>query len=137
MGLDVYKKGQGSLARLAAYAIGIVLIAFGVLRFFATINVPNENVLVPGLPLLGDLSVYKVVSLVLLVAALIGLHLLLNRPRSVDLLIETEQEMKKVSWPTLPEVWNATLVVVLVTVLLAVTMYGFDLALSRLFKLVF
>jgi len=61
----------------------------------------------------------------------------LNRPKSVDLLIETEQEMKKVTWPTLPEVWNATVVVVLVTATLAVTMYGFDQILVRLFKLVY
>ncbi len=137
MGLDVYKKGQGSLARFSAYAIGGVLIVFGVYRFFATMNVPREHVLVEAVPVIGDLSVYKVVSLVLLVVSLLGLHLVLNRPKSVDLLIETEQEMKKVTWPTLPEVWNATVVVVLVTATLAVTMYGFDQILVRLFKLVY
>ena len=45
--------------------------------------------------------------------------------------------MRKVSWPTLPEVWNATLVVCLVTVVLAITMSVFDLALRKLFQLVF
>ena len=62
---------------------------------------------------------------------------MLNKPESVDLMIETEQEMKKVSWPTLPEVWNATLVVVAVTAVLAVAMSLFDLGLRRLFHLVF
>ncbi len=137
MGLDVYKKGQGSLARLCAYAIGAILIVFGVYRFFTTINVPHEHVLVAAVPVIGDLSVYKVVSLVLLVVSLFGLHLVLNRPKTVDLLVETEQEMKKVTWPTLPEVWNATVVVVLVTATLAVTMYGFDQILVRLFRLVY
>ena len=41
-------------------------------------------------------------------------------------MIETEQEMRKVSWPTLPEVWNATLVVILVTAVFALTMSLFD-----------
>jgi preprotein translocase SecE subunit len=137
MALPLYKKGQGSLARGLAYAIGAVLVAFGAMRLYATINVPGEHVLYAGAPVVGDVTVYRVVSFVVLVLGLVALHLVLNRPRSVDLLIETEQEMKKVSWPTLPEVWNATLVVVLVTVTLAMTMYGFDLALTRLFRLVF
>jgi len=78
-----------------------------------------------------------VIAVVVGAAALFGLHWVLNKPRTVDLLIETETEMRKVSWPTLPEVWNATLVVCLVTVVLAITMSVFDMALRKLFHLVF
>lgn len=137
MGIEIHKKGQGTLARSTAYGIGAALILFGALRLFATINRPGQNVLVDGLPVLGALTVYKVIAVVVAVAALFALHWLFNKPRTVDLLIETETEMRKVSWPTLPEVWNATLVVCLVTVVLAITMSVFDLALRKLFQLVF
>ena len=52
-------------------------------------------------------------------------------------MIETEQEMRKVSWPTLPEVWNATLVVILVTAVFAVTMSLFDRGIRQVFFLIF
>ena len=137
MRFEFIKKGQGSLARLVAYTVGGLLIVFGAWRFFATFNQRGVAVLLPSVPILGELTAFNVGAIVVGIVGLMGLHLLLNREKSVELLIETEQEMRKVSWPTLPEVWNATLVVVLVTVTLAVTMYGFDLVLARLFRLVF
>ncbi len=68
---------------------------------------------------------------------MLGLHVVLNRPKSVDLLIETEAEMRQVSWPTMKQVWNATLVVAFVTVVLAVTMWGLDLIIRKILLLVF
>jgi preprotein translocase SecE subunit len=137
MGFEVLKKGQGTLARSVAYALGGLLVVFGAYRFFAAFNQPTADVLAEDLPLLGDLNVWKVVAIALGLLGLLGLHLVLNRPKAVDGLIDTEQELRKVSWPTIPEVWNATLVVVLVTTVLAMVMYGFDLVLVRLFDLVF
>lgn len=136
MALEVHKKGQGMVARVATYVACAVLILFGVKSLYATINVPNVHVFVPGVPVIGDLSLYKAIALVVAAVALLALHALLNRPRSVDLLIETEQEMKKVSWPTLPEVWNATIVVAMVTLVLALSMYGLDEVLRKILFLV-
>ena len=36
----------------------------------------------------------------------------LEKPKSADLLIETESELRKVTWPSTPEVVNSSLVVV-------------------------
>jgi preprotein translocase SecE subunit len=129
--------GQGAWSRLSAYLLGGLLTAFGAWSLYASINRPGRFVLVDDLPLIGALSGYQVIALVVCAAGLLGLHWVLNKPRSVDLMIETEQEMKKVSWPTLPEVWNATLVVAVVTATLAVAMSLFDLALRKIFHLVF
>jgi preprotein translocase SecE subunit len=131
MGLELYKKGQGSAARIAAYVACGILIVFGAIRLYATINRPNELMIAEGLPLIGDLNGFKAAAFVVGVLGLLALHLLLNRPKSTDLLIETEQEMKKVSWPTFPEVVNATGVVSLVTLVLALTMFGLDEALRQ------
>lgn len=137
MGLEIIKKGQGVWSRSSAYLLGASLILFGAWSLYASINRPNQGILVEDLPLIGTLTAFHVVALVVAGAGLLGLHWYLNKPKSVDLMIETEQEMKKVSWPTLPEVWNATIVVAVVTATLALAMSLFDLALRRLFHLVF
>jgi preprotein translocase SecE subunit len=138
MALEIHRKGQGVWARLSAYGLGGLLVVLGAWSLYAAINVPGQFRLVDAeLPIVGTVTGYKVIALVVGLAGLFGLHWVLNRPKNVDLLIETEQEMKKVSWPTLSEVWNATLVVTLVTLSFAVAMSVFDLVLRRLFRLVF
>jgi preprotein translocase SecE subunit len=137
MGLEIHKKGQGAWARLTAYAVGGLLVAYGALSLYGSINVPGEFRILPSdLPVIGAVTGFKVIALVVGIGGLLAMHWFLNKPRSVDLLIETEQEMRKVSWPTLPEVWNATLVVVAVTVVLALAMSFFDLVLRRVLDLV-
>ena len=137
MALEIYKKGQGSIARGAAYTIAAGLIVFGAIRLYATLGGHFLDVLAPAVPIVGDVDVRKVVAFIVGVAGLFFLHSFLNRPRSVDLMIETEQEMRKVSWPTLPEVWNATLVVLLVTAVFALTMSAFDRGIRAIFFLIF
>ncbi len=146
MSLEILKKGQGRYVRWAAYLMGAAIVAFGAIRFYATINVPFEepkaNALekalhVPGIPVLGDLSVYKFLALVVGLFGLLALHLFLNRPAPVDLLIDTEGELRKVSWPSRSEVQNATVVVVLVTISLALLLAGFDTVLELTFRLVY
>jgi preprotein translocase SecE subunit len=136
MGLEFYKRGQGNWARLSAYAFGGSLIVFGAMRLYASINRPGERVFAEA-PVIGELSAYKVIAIVVGLLGILGLHLVLNRPRSVDLLIETEQEMRRVQWPTGKAVWNATLVVALVSVVLAVVMWLLDIVLRKLFLLFF
>src|SRR5688572_14293470 len=131
MAFEVYKKGQGMVARFAAFTAVGLLVIFGAVRFYATFNRPGL-ILVEGLPVLGDLSAYKVTAIVLASVGLLATWWFLNRPKNAELLIETEQELRKVSWPTLPEVWNATVIVALVTVTLALTMFGLDELLRKI-----
>ncbi len=137
MALELYKKGQGNTARASAYAIGALLIGFGAIRLFATYNEPGVGVLISSVPVIGAVTISKVVAFAVGIAGVIGLHYVLNRPKSVDLLIETEAEMRRVSWPTMKQVWNATLVVAFVTFLLAVTMSGLDLVIRQILGLIF
>jgi preprotein translocase SecE subunit len=136
MGLEFYKRGQGSWARLSAYVFGGALIVFGAFRLYASINRPGEHVYA-NVPVLGALSAFKIIALTVALLGLLGLHLVLNKPRSVDLMIETEQEMRRVQWPAGKAVWNATLVVAFVSLLLAVVMWLLDLVLRQLFLLFF
>ena len=137
MSLEIYKKGQGKIARGCAYALVGVLVAFGAWRFHAAFNVPGEGVLVEKLPIIGTLTILKIGALFVFLVGLLLTHLVLNRAKAADLLIDTEQEMRKVSWPSWPEVKSATLVVVVVTFVMGMALFGFDRALQGLFSFIF
>ena len=152
MSLEIFKKGQGKTSRITAYVLLSILILFGAYRLHATFNVAGEGVLVgtsgvlwgetpplidAAIPVLGTITIMKVISVVVFGLAMLGLHLVLNAPKMATLLIDTEQEMRKVSWPSKTEVKSATIVVVIVTFVMALSLYGFDAGLQHLFSLVF
>ena len=126
-----------SYARWTAYFLLGILVLYGAIRLYATINVPGEGLLVENVPILGTISSYNLIAALVFFMGVYALHLVLNRASSVDMLIDTEQEMKKVSWPSKAEVKSATLVVALVTFIMAILLFGFDEILRRLFQLVF
>jgi preprotein translocase SecE subunit len=143
--MERYKPGQGSFARLTTNVAVLVTLFLGSVELYSWIQSPDDTSIIPGgasvfedLPLLGVPLSYK---LLLCLALFIGLFWLvrrwINKPAAVDALIETEMEMKKVSWPTMPEARTATWVVVLVTVLLTASLAFFDYALVTLFDFVF
>ena len=53
-----------------------------------------------------------------------------NIARPADLLIETEIEMRKVTWPTVAEVFGATLVVIVVTLMMGFYLFALDYLIS-------
>lgn len=58
---------------------------------------------------------------------------LVNHPPFADFLIAVEAEMNKVSWPTWPELWKASLVVVVVIFGMSLALYLFDLIWATIF----
>jgi len=137
MSLEIYKKGQGKIARSCAYGLSGLLILFGAYRLHATFNVPGQGVLLDRVPLIGSITIMKLISLVVLALGMLLLHLVLNGHKTADILIDTEQEMRKVSWPSRSEVKSATVVVIIVTFVMGLTLFGFDKALQGLFSLIF
>lgn len=137
MSLEIYRKGQGSVARWIAYGIAGALVVFGAFRLYANINRPGRFVWVEDLPLLGSLSLFKVVAVAVCLLGFLAVHWALNRPKTTDLLIDTETEMRKVSWPSRAEVKNATIVVVVVTCILGIALFAFDWMLQQFFNLIF
>lgn len=106
MSVSVYKKGQGTAARGIA---GVVAALIGGWAGYAM----YYN---------GPAGTFGLV-LTVLVAGLFGalpLALILFHHRVVDLLIETQQEMRKVAWSSRGEVVGSTIVVVAVVALLSV-----------------
>jgi len=136
-GLAIHKPGQGSAARWISYLLLTLLLFMGVRSLFGALHREGVTPLVADLPLVGDLTWVKLICLVLFVFGVWGVHMLLNRASSVDLLIDTEQELRKVSWPSRLEVKNATLVVSIVTVAMGAILYWADELLMLLFRFIF
>src|SRR5688572_21077023 len=91
--LALYKPGQAKTARWTAYLLGTLMIFFGALSLYAVINQPGRGVIQDGLPVVGSITWFKIIALVVGILGVWALHLVLNRPATVDLLIDTEQEL--------------------------------------------
>src|SRR5262245_3018127 len=109
--LGLYKYGQAKTARWSAYLLGALILFLGAVSLYGFINRPGKALLTDSpLPVIGYLSWFKVIAAFVFVLGMYVMHRLLNRPATVDLLIDTEQELRKVSWPSKEDVKNATLV---------------------------
>lgn len=143
--MERYKAGQGSFARLTTSVLAFIALFMGCVELYSHIQATDDQPIfgldlevARDLPLLGEPLSWKLLicmgAFVLLVALM---RRWLSKPAAVDALIETEMEMKKVSWPTMPEARTATWVVVLVTLVLTACLAFFDVALVSLFDFVF
>lgn len=141
--MEAYKSGQGGLARLIAALALAVTAALGAVELYAQIQDRGDRALLPGevfqdLPLLGVPLSWKFVLCVAIFAVLLyGVRRYLTRPSVVDALIETESELKKVSWPSRQETQTASIVVVAVSVILCVVLATFDFVLNFVLGLIF
>ena len=144
--METYKSGQGSFARLAASLALLLAAALGCQELYSWIADPNgespifgiEAELFRNLPLISVPLSWKLLICVAIFVGLIWLlRVYMTRPATVDLLIETEMELKKVSWPTREESMSATWVVIFVTLLITFTLFAFDFVLQRIFGMIF
>jgi len=134
-----YKSDQGRLARLAVFwALGILLF-YGCVSLYRTLSpafggslakpfVPSmKSIPVIGLPLNPALLITAVV----LAGAWYALYRWQQTPKVADLLIETEAELRKVTWPTIPEAVNSSIVVIVCVLFLMGFLAGADWLLGR------
>lgn len=132
-----YRKDQGRYARLVAFAGLVTLVCYGCFRGGGLVTVldgwlgANNTTYVQTFPLLGSLKTSTVISLALAGIAAFVIHRILNRPRVADSLIETEEEMSKVTWPTWPETWSGTMAVVGMVLVLFVFLTIIDVVLIQ------
>jgi preprotein translocase SecE subunit len=72
--------------------------------------------------------------IVIAVCGLIGYQLIGRKPKLVDFMIATEGEMRKVNWSTRREIVGSTILVILLTLLIAVYCKVADTAFSAFFQ---
>ena len=119
----IYKKGQGYWTRMLT-AAGAVLILLLTAQFLyghalaAWVPQTNKRLMISG--------AFVVVTCVLAWWAM-------NKPGSVDFLIATDSEMKKVNWTSRAELIGSTKVVILFMFLIAGVLFGIDLLFGYFF----
>lgn len=87
------------------------------------------------LPVLGvGLTPALFLAAVVCVASFVALRVYLERPRVADLLIATEEEMRRVTWPSTSDVVDSSLVVIATVVVLGVFLAGSDALLGSVFR---
>ena len=121
-GLSVYKPGQGYYTRMGT-VVGVALVSLlGLLwlwEYFKLIPIGSTNplyVAATGAILVGG------------AITAITYYLVFVKPGSVDFLIATEGEMKKVNWSTRREVIGSTTAVIVTAMAITVFCYLIDRA---------
>ena len=133
------KPGQGKWTRPAALIALAALASFGVTAFYRL--PPSTSIWWSGVLAEWDLAGKPLTIRPILFPAagifltvMFVLHLLLNQEKWAEFLIETEGELKKVSWPARKEYLGSATVVVLVVAIISVFLYLVDHGMSRLFS---
>jgi preprotein translocase SecE subunit len=130
-----YKKDQGRLARLVTFWVLGLVIFYGCYSFYFEVLLKYwkgalGTPLIAGMkkvPILGiDLNAAMLITLAMLVVSLWLLYRWGQKPKVADLLIETESEMRKVTWPSMPEAVNSSIVVIVTVLFLMAFLAGAD-----------
>ena len=137
-----YKKTQGRMVRMAAFWSLAVLIFYGctslrreLSSFFPdSLGAPIAGIRIPVLGM--DLSPALLVAGLVLGVSIWLLHRFLDRPERADLLIETEAELKKVTWPTFDEAMHGSAVVIFCVLFLMFYLAGADWFIGNIARLI-
>lgn len=134
-----YKGDQGRLARLAVFWALAILLFYGCVSLYRTLSPAFGGTLatpfsasLKKIPVVGlPLNPAILITAVVLAAAWYGLYRWQQTPKVADLLIETETELRKVTWPTIPEAVNSSIIVIVVVLFLMGFLAGADWLLGR------
>lgn len=127
-GISIYKSGQGYYTRMGT-VIGVSLTSMlGILWAWDYL----KNLRISGV---NELYVAAAGAIVIggIITA-ITYYLVFVKPRTVDFLIATEGEMKKVNWSTRREIIGSTTAVITISVILAVYCWVLEIGFVAFFR---
>jgi preprotein translocase subunit SecE len=134
-----YRKDQGRLARMAAFWTLALLIFYGCVSLRSELSGQFGPSLGARLwegariPVVGvDITPAFLIALVVFVAGMILLSRYMEKPKIADALIDTETELRKVTWPTVPDAVQSSVTVVACVLVLMVILAGADYLLGRI-----
>ena len=142
-----YKKDHGRYARMVAFWSLTLLLAYGCIRTEGLVlsmrswlrSLGGDSLARPWIepfPILGTMDLAMTICLGLLAVSGGLVYLWLSRPRVADMLIDTESELRKVTWPTFSDTWKGTLAVVVTVTFLLLYLTGADIAINYMMQMV-
>ncbi len=134
-----YKSDQGRITRLFAFWSTAALVFYGAVSLRQTLSTIFHGVLakplvqsMPKIPVLGlNFNMALLITAVFLIGAWYALYRWHQTPKIADLLIETEAELRKVTWPTVSEAVNSSIIVIACVMFLMAFLAGADFVLGR------
>jgi preprotein translocase SecE subunit len=141
---ETYKEGHGVLVRRVTFVALGALVVWGGLELYnwiASADWVRRN-------RWGGVGGYKIpvidqyidpafaISWIVIIGGCVLLYRFLNKERAADFLIETDTEVRKVTWPTWNDAWNSSLIVLLFVVVLTSFIFVSDFVITRLMNLV-
>ncbi len=127
MSLGIYKSGQGYYTRMGT-VVGVSLITL--LGLFWIASYAKSWKILDLNPIYVSAGTASLVGLI--VFAIMYWIVFVN-PRSVDFLVATEGEMKKVNWSTRREIVGSTATVIVTAIVITVFCWTIDYAFAFLF----
>ncbi len=134
--MTAYKEDQGRLARMGAFWALTLLLLFGCsFAFGMMVRWPSMREALGGfsIPVVRvDLSLAFLISSATFLVGFVVIKKWQNKPKMADLLIDTEGELRKVTWPTMDEVLTTSMVVVIFVVFIGGFLALTDMVFGRL-----
>lgn len=133
------RPGLGRAVRLTAYGGMLAMTAFGAYAMYMAPSIASSwwKTVFGPLTIFGKEFTIKPMlfpSAGVFFTVMSGVFLMLNREKWSDFLIETEGEIKKVSWPARKEYMGSAMIVVLVVAVVSLFLHYVDAGLSRLMQ---
>lgn len=136
---------QGRYVRMSTFWAIAFLWAYGCYRLSETLSDLRfgwasflRQPIVGELPLLETpLTTASLLSILVFFAGIAALQMFLNTPKIADTLIETESELRKVTWPTFKDTINASLIVLACVIVLFGLLGVYDALIGKSFDVIF
>lgn len=137
--LEYVKPGLGRAVRLTAYASIASLTLYGAYAMYMAPGLQSAwwRTIAGPFSLMGkeaSLRPQLFPAAAVFLSVMFVVHQILNRDRAAEFLIETEGEIKKVSWPARKEYVGSAMIVVLVVAIVSGFLHFVDLWLSKLMQ---
>ncbi|BAM02992.1 preprotein translocase subunit SecE [Phycisphaera mikurensis] len=124
MALLRYKPGQGYYTRTLSFIWFLTLAAALTLWIWTELSAIRENAVF--------WQAGSAIGMSLLFVPL--LYWIVNRPKIADFMIATEQEMRKVNWPSQKEIIGSTAVVITGTLIMALILFLINIFFGAFFQ---
>jgi preprotein translocase SecE subunit len=138
--VDIYKIGEGKMTRRVAFYSLLILSVWGFKELASTLAQfawARTTLLDFTLPYYGQaLTVGVLLSIVLNVVFAWFVFRYLNGQKPATLLIDTETELKKVSWPTWEDARHSTIIVLIFVAVCAAYLTAVEYALANIFRMI-
>ncbi|MFH0888998.1 MAG: preprotein translocase subunit SecE [Planctomycetota bacterium] len=147
MNIINYRQREGLTTRFVTWGLISLLVLFGCISLYYFIPAENTEK-IPAQPTFWGNLIYNIpffdlnITYGTLISVLVFLFIIvlinrfiINKPSMADFLVETEYEVKKVSWPPKNEYWGASVAVIISVVVIGLFIFIVDIVFHKMAQL--